>query len=494
MEFRNEEESVRKLKIELKSIITHFDILMNMPEVISDDIDDITTCFNMLDDMKIRFEESYFKYLELKENDKSDEFASFSKELNSKYCFYLKSKMKENSLSKSPSETSIESKLSNVSLKSTKSLNSVIKSTKLHQDKMKMSSSETSSLSSDSTQSKEIVRRAKKSRSSVLSSSSTSRLSYHLDDLRRTKLDQMSLPSFNLVKSAKCKVCLGSHEVYTCDSYLSKTARERYAIVSKLRLCRNCLRPGHKAINCRNEKRCKECNRKHHTTLHFTKPTEQNEKVCSKNDYCKSYSLLTVSNQEYKVQELSTIRILIPDAKGNWQSVEAIIDTDLNKKLLNPKVANNQVKVVSEPKLKNESVNQQHADYKQSRISSNLKISKLTNVQDNHKRRKESNDHQGSLTVINARQEQKSSNISQLNHKDTKQIDSCDTSSSSEWQIVRSSREKRSEKQIERSSSANSSSDHNSILAESKRLSQSRVQDPIVQNRIVQRCWLSVRH
>lgn len=457
MEFRNEDESIRKLKIGLQFIINEFDILMSMPQVLSDDSDDITTCLQILSGIKIRFEESHFKYLELKEDDEIDEFASFIKELNAKYCFYLR----KNNLSKSSSQTSIESQLSNVSSKSIKRLNSVVESAKLHQNKM--SSSET------------------------------------LNVLKRTKLEQMNLPSFNRVKSAKCKVCFESHEVYTCDSYLSKTLRGRYAIVSKLRLCRNCLRPGHKAINCRNEKRCKKCNKKHHTTLHFTKTIEPSEKVCSKNhQHSKFYSLKAVRNQEYQIQELSTIRILIPDAKGNWQSVEAIIDTVLNKKLLNQEVTNSQVKVVSETMFKNKSVNQQHA-------TQVTKKSKLTNVQVTHKRRKESNDHHGSLIIINANQEQKLSSTSELNHKNLKRIDSCDTSCdtslSSGWQIVRSLRNKRSEDQVERNSSANSTSDADSTndhisshVKSNERFSQSKMQNPIRQNRMVQKYCLSIRH
>jgi len=146
----------------------------------------------------------------------------------------------------------------------------------------------------------------------------------------------------NQSNTRKCKVCLESHEIYTCDSYLSKTSKGRYAIVTKLRLCRNCLRPGHKAVNCRNEKRCKKCNQKHHTTLHFTKPssrpTDRTETQNIKIVKSKMRSLIPVPIRDCKVQNLSTVRILIPDAKGNWQSVEAIIDTASNKNKLKQNV------------------------------------------------------------------------------------------------------------------------------------------------------------
>ena len=116
-------------------------------------------------------------------------------------------------------------------------------------------------------------------KSSLPSHSSSNKSSCQLEDLKISKLQQINLSSSLISNVKKCKFCLESHEIYVCDSYLSNTPRRRCDVVSKLKLCRNCLIPSHKAINCRNDKRCKECNKKHHTILHFTKPSiESNDK------------------------------------------------------------------------------------------------------------------------------------------------------------------------------------------------------------------------
>jgi len=217
------------------------------------------------------------------------------------------------------------------------------------------STSETSSmikiepkLSSVSSKSTHYEETEKGSSSSMLSWNSTSRSSYKMTNLKRAELQQMNLPAINCEKTTKCNVCLESHQIYNCDSYLSKTSRGRYAIVTKLKLCRNCLRPGHKAVNCRNEKKCKKCNKKHHTTLHYTKPSSnttetQNIKIVKS----KQKSLIPVPIKVCKLQNLTTVRILIPDAKGNWQSVEAIIDTASNKNKLKQNVREHKVKIES---------------------------------------------------------------------------------------------------------------------------------------------------
>jgi hypothetical protein len=247
-------------------------------------------------------------------------------------------------------------------------------SLKSQQDKMTMTSSETSC--TNEIESKLSI----KSDGEGLSSSScnsTSRKSYQLDNLKNVELQQMNLPTINQANTKKCNsntkkcnVCLESHQVYTCDSYLSKTSRGRYAVVKKLRLCRNCLRPGHKVINCKNEKRCKKCNMKHHTTLHYTKSSETNDRTDTpsvKIVNTKIRSLIPVPIKDCKLQEMSTVRILIPDAKANWQSIEAIIDTASNK---------NKLKLgVHKHRMINNSTERNVADVK--KLSHELKLNQM---------------------------------------------------------------------------------------------------------------------
>ena len=79
--------------------------------------------------------------------------------------------------------------------------------------------------------------------------------------IQRTKMDD---------KSASCPCCNGSHFLYKCDSFKSKTDVEKLDLVKKKRLCFNCLNPGHGARKCLSKRTCfeKGCGKRHHTFIH----------------------------------------------------------------------------------------------------------------------------------------------------------------------------------------------------------------------------------
>ncbi|XP_045446490.1 uncharacterized protein LOC123654637 [Melitaea cinxia] len=72
----------------------------------------------------------------------------------------------------------------------------------------------------------------------------------------------------------ECLLCKGAHRLYECTSFRNKTAEERSTIVSKLNLCENCLRSGHRVQRCRLPGSCRSCKQKHNTLLHTLDPTE----------------------------------------------------------------------------------------------------------------------------------------------------------------------------------------------------------------------------
>lgn len=72
----------------------------------------------------------------------------------------------------------------------------------------------------------------------------------------------------------ECLLCKDAHRLYECTSFKSKSAEERTALVSKLNLCENCLRYGHKVQSCRLPGSCRSCKQKHNTLLHVAQPNE----------------------------------------------------------------------------------------------------------------------------------------------------------------------------------------------------------------------------
>ncbi|XP_029341263.1 uncharacterized protein LOC115033213 [Acyrthosiphon pisum] len=66
-----------------------------------------------------------------------------------------------------------------------------------------------------------------------------------------------------------CNICSQHHIIYQCNLFMKSTAIERHALAKKAKLCINCLLASHSSSQCSSDKTCKECDRKHHTFLHF---------------------------------------------------------------------------------------------------------------------------------------------------------------------------------------------------------------------------------
>lgn len=65
-----------------------------------------------------------------------------------------------------------------------------------------------------------------------------------------------------------CSFCKESHKIYNCDSFTKLLTKEKAEFVKSLRLCFNCLSPGHRNTECRS-KNCRKCDMKHRTLLHI---------------------------------------------------------------------------------------------------------------------------------------------------------------------------------------------------------------------------------
>ena len=76
------------------------------------------------------------------------------------------------------------------------------------------------------------------------------------------------------------KECSGSPSISQCDRYKLLGTCERKAVVRKLKLCMNCL-GRHFVADCPSKFSCRTCNGRHHTSLHFDRPVEQQSGVTS---------------------------------------------------------------------------------------------------------------------------------------------------------------------------------------------------------------------
>jgi len=97
-------------------------------------------------------------------------------------------------------------------------------------------------------------------------------------------------------------MCKEAHHIQACEAFLKLDTQQRAKQLKALKLCLNCLRPGHFAKNCSFDS-CKVCNAKHNTLLHFERgkaTAEQGDAqgtitaaMCStgSNDSCKETSV-----------------------------------------------------------------------------------------------------------------------------------------------------------------------------------------------------------
>ena len=73
----------------------------------------------------------------------------------------------------------------------------------------------------------------------------------------------------------RCSYCSGEHLAHECTKY--KTVQSRRDRVMHLRLCYNCLTPGHASKMCHSTKTCRTCGSHHHSSLCFKTRTNSSD-------------------------------------------------------------------------------------------------------------------------------------------------------------------------------------------------------------------------
>ena len=67
--------------------------------------------------------------------------------------------------------------------------------------------------------------------------------------------------------AVKCFFCTGAHSIYLCDSFRKLSVPERFDYVKSSKLCFNCLAK-HSIKDCKSQRTCSSCQKKHHSLLH----------------------------------------------------------------------------------------------------------------------------------------------------------------------------------------------------------------------------------
>ncbi|XP_055622822.1 uncharacterized protein LOC129766324 [Toxorhynchites rutilus septentrionalis] len=149
--------------------------------------------------------------------------------------------------------------------------------------------------------------------------------------------------------STNCEFCEGDHFAFKCPSFNALKIDERLKMVRDKRVCFNCLRRGHRGLDCPSYKSCSKCKRRHHSLLHregvrpsfniekrdtlpenqkqhFTPSTLTNPyEGSSKQDITAAYSN-TRGNAAQQVL-LLTAQVFILDKHGNPHICRALLDS-----------------------------------------------------------------------------------------------------------------------------------------------------------------------
>ncbi|XP_050313723.1 uncharacterized protein LOC126748497 [Anthonomus grandis grandis] len=123
-----------------------------------------------------------------------------------------------------------------------------------------------------------------------------------------------------------CPLCKANHFVYSCKKFIDLSINDRYSEAKRLKLCTNCLRPGHLNMNCKSKHFCRTCKRNHHSLLHqLGSPRTFEVAVNPKSDLVRQAS----NNQSPQTALYTQLRVN-PGANPN----------DINSTLPNPHSSN----------------------------------------------------------------------------------------------------------------------------------------------------------
>lgn len=126
-----------------------------------------------------------------------------------------------------------------------------------------------------------------------------------------------------------CIVCHQGHRIYDCPTFISKSVKERIAEVHKLKLCTNCLRPGHKVQTCRLGP-CLKCKGRHNTLIHKPVDTVPNNRLTSSAlsvPHSTDDTIVNFSKQNTNQVLLTTALIEVANPRTNQtERVRALLD------------------------------------------------------------------------------------------------------------------------------------------------------------------------
>ncbi|XP_030849893.1 uncharacterized protein LOC115927770 [Strongylocentrotus purpuratus] len=94
-----------------------------------------------------------------------------------------------------------------------------------------------------------------------------------------------------------CIFCRNHHHLEDCQAFVNQPMSERKKFIREKGLCYGCLKRGHLTKKCRVRSKCRECNKRHPTPLHFDRrPSEERERTSNQEEIQSSNSHTLVNS------------------------------------------------------------------------------------------------------------------------------------------------------------------------------------------------------
>ncbi|KAJ8976819.1 hypothetical protein NQ317_008713 [Molorchus minor] len=122
---------------------------------------------------------------------------------------------------------------------------------------------------------------------------------------------------------ACCTFCKGEHYIQDCAEFLQLDVNDRIENVKKLRLCINCLRPGHMVKQCRSSS-CRNCKSRHNSLLHLESPAKKVDST--EETKAESVNLSSQHLSQSKQVLLSTVLVRVFDKGNKPHMARALLD------------------------------------------------------------------------------------------------------------------------------------------------------------------------
>ncbi|XP_049286907.1 uncharacterized protein LOC125765617 [Anopheles funestus] len=137
------------------------------------------------------------------------------------------------------------------------------------------------------------------------------------------------------INSKGCVFCCQQHPLYMCDEFFKLSLQDKEKFVNEHRLCLNCMRPGHRARECKSSSTCKKCRKRHHTLLcpSLLQVTDS-PSLRQHNDTPTTSTMSSIvepiscaSSGQRKTTLLATAAVIIVDDDGKEYIARALLDS-----------------------------------------------------------------------------------------------------------------------------------------------------------------------